>query len=295
MRINQIITVSKNLLQQMQGTCFEQLVLNKPGSIFEAINMMKIVSKVSPLVGNLFEIDAVERLRTEPSLSTLGEWIRQDPDFPDVVLDRSGEEKVGYEIKAWFPMSTEITGRFKDSQSAFLNNHIQVVLFAWLPEKILWGKPKILKVAIVEGKAIAEARDKHYHNPPDYLVIEPRDTSQRTRNLQQRNTNGYKWQSGNREEAESLVASWGNNGKIYSIAPEYQHKISDLQSRYTYRLDTNYAKIDRVIEGGVENFKTEVLQTSVEGLTISEWTRVFRSNSHDDIASVLRNRLGISN
>ncbi len=127
METGQIIATSKSLLQQMQGTCFEQLSLNKPSSLFEAINMMKIVSKISPLVGNLFEIDAAERLRAEPSLSALGEWVRQDPDFPDVILNWPKNEKIGFEIKAWFPMATEITGRFKDSQSAFLNDHIHVV------------------------------------------------------------------------------------------------------------------------------------------------------------------------
>ena len=34
----------------------------------------------------------------------------------------------------------------------------------------------------------------HYHKPPDYLVFEPEDTSERTANLQQTNTNGYKLQ-----------------------------------------------------------------------------------------------------
>jgi len=39
------------------------------------------------------------------------------------------------------------------------------------------------------GKSVAEARDKHYQST-GLLVIEPEDTRQRTRNLQQTNTNG---------------------------------------------------------------------------------------------------------
>src|SRR5690606_30999188 len=134
-----------------------------------------------------------------------------------------------------------------------------VVLFAWLPERLLFGKPKVLKIAIVSGRSIAAARDSHYHNPPDYIVIEPRDTSSRTRNLQQRNTSGYKWQSGNFEEATKLVESWGGGMTSYDPCEKYQSQLDDLRSKYKYRLDTNYAKMDRVVAAGVESFKTEVL------------------------------------
>ncbi len=48
------------------------------------------------------------------------------------------------------------------------------------------------KADAIRKRSIAEARDQHYHKPPDYLVVEPEDTSRRTKNLRQTNTNGYK-------------------------------------------------------------------------------------------------------
>lgn len=69
------------------------------------------------------------------------------------------------------------------------------------------------------AKSVAEARDEHYHRPPDYLVFEPGDCSARTRNLQQTNTNGYKFQGTMSEfaEAEKMVAGWGPNGNLFVV------------------------------------------------------------------------------
>jgi len=291
---NDVVRRASDCLERMVGHQFEQLTIHKPTSMFEALNMVKITSKISSLVGNLFEIDAAEALSADTTLGQLGDWIRQDPDFPDVLLNWNKDVKPGFEVKAWYPMSTEITGRFKDSQNAFVNDNTYVALFAWLPERLLFGKPKVLRIAIVSGHAIAAARDDHYHNPPDYLVIEPRDTSSRTRNLQQRNTSGYKWQSGDFDEAQGIVASWGEDGTTYEPTPEYQQQLSELRSKYTYRLDTNYAKMDRVVAAGVEDFKTEVLSMEIEGRSISDWIRVFRSRDSSQTASILGDTFGIT-
>jgi hypothetical protein len=279
MEPNEVITVASEFLSGLEGHLFKQVSLHKPTTMFEALNMLKIVSKISALVGNLFEIDAVEALKGHEHLGGLGEWIRQDPDFPDVLLNWEANVKPGFEVKAWYPMSTEITGRFKDSQHAFIEDATHVVLFAWLPEFFLWGSPKIIKIAVVSGRAIAAARDSHYHNPPDYLVVEPHDTSSRQRNLQQRNTEGLKWQSGDIDEARSLVNSWGDEGKIYKPHPDYQELLAELRSRFRYRTDTNYGKMDRVVSAGVEEFKNSVLSFSVAGKTVAEWTRLFRNAS----------------
>ncbi|WP_218584393.1 hypothetical protein, partial [Pseudomonas sp. FSL R10-2245] len=83
---------------------------------------------------------------------------------------------------------TEITGRFKDSQNHFLDDHTYLALIAWLPEFVIFGRPRIIGVSVASGASVASARDSHYHNPPDYLVLEPQDTKARTKNLQQTNT-----------------------------------------------------------------------------------------------------------
>src|SRR5690606_30983001 len=123
----------------------------------------------------------------------------------------------GFEIKAWFPLATEITARFKDSQNHFTQDQTYVAMLAWLPEFLIFGKPKIIDIVVVSGGSVAKARDDHYHNPPDYLVIEPEDTASRTSNLQQTNTNGFKFQGTPAQfaEAQKLVHSWGMGGGDY--------------------------------------------------------------------------------
>lgn len=196
----------------------------------------------------------------------------------------------GIEIKAWFPFATEITARFKDSVTIFSENNIDVALIAWLPEHVIWGKPQIINVLVVSGKSVAEARDSHYHRPPDYIVFEPEDTSSRTANLQQTNTNGYKIQADkcNITEAAKVVESWGPTGKQYSPALEYQRKLMALRGQFVYRLDTNYAKIDRIEHSEIEEFKTKVLSTVFHGKTIKQWSTILSSNDDTVLEEALK-------
>ena len=149
-------------------------------------------------------------------------------------------------------------------------------MLAWLPERMIYGRPRIIGVCIASGKTVAEARDRHYHNPPDYLVLEPQDTSERTRNLRQSNTNGYKFQgsTGQLREAEKIMKTWGKHGRDYKLSFEYQTKLKQLLARFPYRLDTNYAKMDRIQHPGIEAFKKRIRKKILHGKSVSEWTRV---------------------
>ena len=216
------------------------------------MNLAKVISKLSPLLGNLIEFNTCEYLSDKPEFEGIGKWRRQDPGFPDAIFEGEIEPTPGFEIKTWFPLATEITARFKDSQNHFVDDRTYGAMIAWLPEHLIYGKPYILDVMITSGASVAKARDDHYHNPPDYLVIEPEDTSERTRNLQQTNTNGSKFQGSTKQfkEAQQIVASWGTGGNEYKPTPDYQTKLRELMGRYTYRLDTNYAKMDRIVHTG---------------------------------------------
>jgi hypothetical protein len=259
-----------------------------------AINLSKVISKLSPIVGNLIEFNAVEYLNDlESFVDIQGEWIRQDPGFPDALFNGPVDPKPGFEIKAWFPLATEITARFKDSQNHFSHDQTYVCMPAWLPEHIIYGKPRIIDVGIFSGRSVAEARDNHYHKPPDYVVLEPEDTSARTSNLQQTNTNGYKFQGGREQfvEAEKLVARWST--KAYQPSRDYQHQLRELIRTYTYRLDTNFAKMDRIAHTGIEEFKTRVLETKVHGRAIVDWARLFSNPDPTELAAVIERELGI--
>lgn len=289
----EILGIAQDRIRDHVGDVFDLLTVARPSTTEAAVNLVKTISKLSPFVANLIEQRVVELLNAQSSLTALGKWVRQDPDFPDAVFVGSIEPWPGIEIKAWFPLATEITARFRDSRARFEKDQVQVAILAWLPESIFYGKPYLVDVCFISAKSVAEARDLHYHRPPDYLVIEPEDTTSRTRNLQQTNTNGYKFQGSQAElkKAARLVTSWGSDGTVYSTGEKYQSKLRDLQSRFRYRLDTNFAKIDRVDHAEIEEFKARVLDRTVHNLRLREWAKLMRSKDHCAVEHALREHL----
>lgn len=287
------IKLASKHLAGLQGHKLDLLTIAAPVSPAAAVNLAKVVSKLSPLLGNLIEFNTVEFLNLQTDFTSLGRWKRQDPGFPDAIFEGSIKPAPGFEIKAWFPLATEITARFKDSQRHFEHDQTHVVLLAWLPEHLIFGTPYVVDVCIVSGLSVAKARDEHYHNPPDYLVVEPNDTSSRTQNLQQTNTNGYKWQGTAKDfdAAKKLVASWGTSGTSYSPKPDYQAHVRELMSKYEYRLDTNFAKIDRIVHAGIEGFKTKVHDSVVHGRSVKEWARLLASDNDAEVEKALKAKL----
>lgn len=276
-----ILESSSKYLKGLEGHCFETLEVHKPDSLDELAYISRVVSKLSPMIGNLIEFKTVEYLNKTNKFKKIGAWHRQDPGFPDAIFIGEVDPSPGVEIKTWFPLATEITARFKDSQNHFLQNQTNVAMLAWLPEHLLWGKPVIIGVCVLSAKSIAEARDSHYHNPPDYIILEPEDTSLRTSNLQQSNTNGYKWQGTADEfnEAQRLVKSWKKHS--YCSSPQFQASLRELIRKFKYRLDTNFAKMDRIKHQDLNNFKTEILNYKFNGITLREWIKIL--NVKDDI------------
>lgn len=277
-----ILSKANDALVNLNSHLIDVLDITKPPSLDYAKQLSKVISKLSPLLGNMIEFSTVDLLNTY-DWNKLGRWVRQDPGFPDALFKSDIiKPNPGIEIKAWFPFATEITARFKDSITIFKDNNINMALIAWLPEHIIWGKPEIIDVLVVSGKSVAEARDKHYHNPPDYLVFEPEDTSNRASNLQQTNTNGFKLQTDKCDikKAKAEVASWGKDALNYSVSVEYQEKLRTLYGRFVYRLDTNYAKIDRIEHTDIENFKQKVLNKEIKGYTIKQWGDILGSENH---------------
>jgi hypothetical protein len=295
MNTQDVIRLASYHLDALSGHTFDVLDVSKPVTANAAINLAKVISKLSPLLGNLIEFNTVEFLNKQEEFAEFGIWQRQDPGFPDTIFAGKVQPTPGLEIKAWFPLATEITARFKDSQNHFQFDQTHVAILAWLPEKIIYGRPRILDVCVVSGLSVALARDTHYHNPPDYLVIEPEDTTKRTANLQQTNTSGYKFQGSTTEflEAQKIVESWGTEGKSYQPTREYQILLRELLTRYKYRLDTNFAKMDRIRHPGIEEFKKRVYNTEVSGMTVIQWNKLLASNKEEKIKKILQNYLAI--
>jgi hypothetical protein len=276
-----VLNIGGSELVKLKGHTINVVEICKPPNIEYAIHLAKVVSKLSPLIANMIEF-FLENELNRIDWKGYGVWTRQDPDFPDLLFKGSLQPKPGFEIKTWFPLATEITARFKDSISAFNDDQTYICIVAWLPEFILYGKPKVIDVWIGSAKSLAIARDLHYHNPPDYLIFEPEDTSSRTKNLQQSNTNGYKFQdsASKFEEARKEVEGWGETGTIYQHKKEYQDKLKSLLRKYSYRLDTNFAKLDRIEHEDLEKFKSRILGTSISGHTIIEWSKVITNDEN---------------
>lgn len=273
MNYKEILKIASDSLLNLKNKLIDVLDVTRPPDIGYAKNLAKVVSKLSPIIGNMIEYYIVTELN-KLDWKDLGQWVRQDPGFPDALFDGSVKPKPGIEIKTWFPLATEITARFKDSILHFGKGQTNVAVMAWLPEHIIYGKPKIIDVWVGSAKSLAIARDLHYHRPPDYLVFEPEDTSGRTINLQQTNTNGYKFQGTQKQlkAAEKEVKSWGSEGIVYQPSKDYQQKLKRLLGKYPYRLDTNFAKMDRIEHQGLEKFKIRVLNAQIEGHAIKEWS-----------------------
>lgn len=295
MNTQSVIALAAEYLDGLVGHEFDVLEVSKPVSPDAAVNLAKIVSKLSPLVGNLIEFNTCEYLNDQAGFEGYGEWQRQDPGFPDTIFAGSVTPTPGFEIKAWFPLATEITARFKDSQTHFSDDQTYIAMLAWLPEFLIFGKPKIIDIVILSGASVAKARDNHYHNPPDYLVIEPRDTTMRTSNLQQTNTNGYKFQGTSRQllEAQDYMRQWGANGKSYLTTNDYQSRLQELMARFPYRLDTNFAKMDRIVHPEIEAFKRRVYQSVYHGRTVGAWNRLFSKGDANIIRSELEKQFEI--
>ena len=146
MKTLEVIDAASEQLKLLPGHVFDVLSVSKPVSPEAALNLSKVISKLSPLLGNMIEFNTCEFLNEKPEFQKLGKWKRQDPGFPDVIFDGIVKPVPGFEIKAWFPLATEITGRFKDSQNHFLDDRTHVALIAWLPEFLIYGRPKIIGV-----------------------------------------------------------------------------------------------------------------------------------------------------
>ena len=284
MTYKEILERASEHLLSLSGNTMDVLNITKPPTVDYAEHLAKTDSKLSPLVGNMIEYNVCEELN-KLDWFNLGHWKRQDPGFPDTIFEGSITPTPGIEIKTWFPLATEITARFKDSVNHFEFDQTYVALVAWLPEFIIYGKPKIINVWIGSAKSLAMARDKHYHNPPDYLVFEPEDTTSRTSNLQQTNTNGYKFQGPTKllNEAANYFQEWGEESMVYEPSIEYQTKMKTLLGKYPYRLDTNFAKIDRIQHEGLESFKTNVLNQTIHGHTLREWSKLINDTNTDTI------------
>lgn len=268
---------AEGLLKSLVGSTIDTITINSLDTA-DAPFLALVISKLSPIIGNLLERSIIELLTHKEADGM--RWVRQDPGFPDALLVNSDGSSTnsGYEVKAWYTLSTELTGRFRESVNLLQPRDVRVVIVAWHMSHIVYGTPHVVGVLTVNGESVARKRDEHYHRPPDYLCVEPQDTTARTRNLQQTNVAGYKWQAPPEQVAQAaqFVAKHSGRGKPPHTAAA-QALAVELMGRYAYRLDTNFAKIDRIDHPEIEAFKLRMLKLRARDRTLLEWARLLRA------------------
>lgn len=105
-------TILQNSTKNLIGLVDQKLhlvTLGKPRDEIEAIGLSQVVSKLSPIIGNLLEYEVASKLNSLGNIPKNTKWIRQDPGFPDTTLEGFDGLTPGIEIKTWFPLATEIT------------------------------------------------------------------------------------------------------------------------------------------------------------------------------------------
>lgn len=73
----------------------------------------------------------------------------------------------------------------------------------------------------------------------------------------------------------------------------YQERLRELITRFPYRLDTNFAKMDRIVHPEIEAFKTRIHSTVYHGRTIGAWNRLLSNGTEDAILNALADSFNI--
>lgn len=71
----------------ISGRILDIVDIKKPSTIEYAVQLSKVISKLSPLIGNMIEFSTVDLLNSKNS-NRYGKWMRQDPGFPDALFKR---------------------------------------------------------------------------------------------------------------------------------------------------------------------------------------------------------------
>lgn len=263
------------VLADFAGHDLEALSLDSD-SLKQAPFFANTVSKLSPIIGNFMELRIAELLNE--NAVTGFRWERQDPGFPDVVLidNATGEIQGGYEVKAWYVMATEMTGRFRESVNLLRGKNINVVVVAWCMSNVIYGQPHILGTLVVSGEEVAESRDRHYHKPPAYLIEEPQNTTARTANLQQSNVNGYKVQLEDSDPLEWDKAQKTTYTTVDPHSSQSQAEVKALKNKLVYRLDTNFAKLSRIENADIKKFMRLVMGSTHLGKNFAQWRLIMK-------------------
>lgn len=282
------IEVSRATLAALVGTVLDTVSVHSIDPA-EAPLLGANVSKLSPLTSTLLESRTVRDLAAATEGGRF-QIERQDPGFPDAGIFLDGVATGhGLEIKAYNVLATEITARFRASQLALVDKNIHVVLICWVMDRVIHGQPLILDVQFIDAMSLATTRDAHYNHPPDYLVSPPDDNEGRISSMLLRNVEGHVLQPSTTPESRARVRVIQDALLQQAVLGEPHHEVTaeltrHLRANLTYRLDTNFAKLDRIQHPDVEVAKTRNLARVHMGRTFAAWRTVLKDMTGSDEA-----------
>jgi hypothetical protein len=130
--VGAVLDNAEEALEGLEGHVVDVVSIRKPNGEDEILGWLLTISKLLPLVGNMLEVEFVRRFN-QLDLPDEWTWERQDPGFPGAGLKGLPGPTPGIEIKAWFPLATEITGRFWESQRRLSESDVRVaaILANW--------------------------------------------------------------------------------------------------------------------------------------------------------------------
>lgn len=85
MNFKDVLEKASSEIISLKGQTLDVLDVKKPHSLAYAKHLAKVISKISPLIGNMIEYSIIEILN-QHDWEDLGSWVRQDPGFPDALF-----------------------------------------------------------------------------------------------------------------------------------------------------------------------------------------------------------------
>ncbi|MGB9932900.1 hypothetical protein [Haloarcula amylolytica] len=271
-----------------------------------ALQVVDDISQLTSMISVQIEAQGLRYLSDvyEDHLPDHMEWVRNDRSsgekYPDLALvdhnRRRAADSVanivwpGIEIKAWCPLTTEFGSRHKKSQTALAKNPSTLLLACWLPEHVAYGAPNIFATWSDDALAIARSRDEYWMQPPESLVREPNDTSDRTQSKQRSVTKRYLIEnSEDTAAAGELATDLGLTTNEYSPTAEFREKVDTMLNKFNYSGDSaNWRKLRRLHHQPLLDFQDRVESMEFAGRVVGDWRRDFQKGNATEFQRLLR-------
>lgn len=82
-----VLNVATGTVLQLKGHLLDVLTVKKPYDLQTAIDLSRVISKLSPIVGNTLESTLTRYLNAQKIWPEGCTWKRQDPNFPDILFN----------------------------------------------------------------------------------------------------------------------------------------------------------------------------------------------------------------